>query len=1223
MNSFKEEITANEPSIRVGNVLPENTVNLAYINGPELLSDDSVELYDYSKQVPENTVILDNFKADFHVNSEGILSTGTGNALVPVENVLVTNYYKELPDKQWVPLYYHYRTRFKHYEKEPPYEEYSGNNVNNDVMRVYLGNNIRVLLNGVPTTENYIACLEIDPEATTPVDGSDPLTWIVHVFSEFSSSESKYYTVEYSKWDATNSVARHNYEEILNTEPIFEKTDKDNVESSDTSENKFCAEKLFSEDGYRILVSDETVPLNRIPVLIRWRAKENGGKYSTWKSDTILRGLSLYDEDYGDSTNPNYIIEDGITKKVLCSDVTSLFQSSIAPYTIEWQLWNADTSEWENYALADIEISLDSLTGRVTGVTTRNTGEVIEAPGEINYQHPNTQTAITIEGWLDPPDITINPVIITNLSKSSKGATISCPLSSAWPYYTSPSQAIDGTNPGWALLTGSLLSAFYVRSEESETPPTSTVTATVAFGRQATAIKRVEIVMGSKGIPVKLELRDGNGVWHTLWNSAPTYGDALISLFTGREFVYNSSTGILGATHLRVTIQPSTWYTRRYVYKRHWFHKHYRNLYQSGFDLFEINAYDHYDPPDVERNWYKKITLGLNVTKSSPITFSMKEFLASSEMIPDDPEVQDSLANLHYRVTLGDLTDLYVTPIPDYSPYISATAFKQIIPDWAQTNFKGLLQQMPSDNNTVYFRYNDAMLANTDVKLVISSCKEEASFSRRFSVMTEEDSKIFIKSFGVMNKDEMWFPSINNGRFSRKNLTSDTFLDYYIPEYGSQPFYPSEPYMYVEREIPEYIDGTTIRVKYKPLHVTYDINGSINNLNVYLDNNGVLIAIPVISWNMYTGDIMLDRKINTSDDIYVDYFYRCNHLIYKGCTFKEIKTKDILVNLIAGDNTIKFWHALSATPTDEECVPDIDKIEIIPSVGEPVILEAESQYNLLSGTATISNYSLASEGKIVTNIKGGENNFIQFNQVNVPSSDTYTMRVYYRADGDIDDVSIVVNEGVAMNEDFSSTSIFHYLDLNTMPGHVYLDDLGIQNQSAALFDKNIWLYVIPVFVLDYSTGETIVNDAAIYHRILDKNIPEYEVNALIKGDNPVGTFIIGKIEVKRPAIPAMISVTDARRYGGGIKENISKESLEKEHMESLYTWDIGSWDGMPYPSNGVIEITLPESLLKEYGGNFTREEIEGTKDSKDRKEPDGIINQHVAFGVYVFVQYKK
>jgi hypothetical protein len=1040
MNYFKEEISAGQPSLRVGDRIPENSVNLAYVSGPELVSADAVELYDYTNKIPMDTVVVDDFKGEFFVGPDRALISNTGSELVPIENALVTGYYKELTDGTWIPMYYKYASRYKHYEKDPPLTTDNAPNINE---RIYLGHNIRVLCNDKPADGNYIITLQQNGPA-------GDYTWKVRVYSEFTSSKDLWYVLEYSKWNSANSII-HNFEELYNSEPTYAKTDNTTILSAADGEQLYSLEKVSTEDGYRVYVAEDDDPLTRDPVLFRWRIIDNNGARSSWQSDILYRIQSMYDEDFV-SPYDKYILEDDIAKKILCNNVGKLFQQEFPPYTEEHQVWNGAAWVADETTKANLDINA---TGRLSAYTTFNTGDKIEQPGIISKEYPRTSVEFTVEGWLDPLQVT--PARTTNVTKSKYGATVSSDLNTGQFTATSVNNCIDGTNPFWFLKIAPLSGGIYsARSSESSNPPIAQALIDITLP-QAKSIHKIEVVLGSRGKVVKLEVRKSDNSVQTIWANAsavPSVSRPPSILHSGRYFVWNSGdyTGIADVTHIYVTVETSKWITKDYGWFINWLGI--RDKYQTGFDVYEINAYNTVDPPDIE--WNKKDTIPVTISKASQASFDVESLLRDNGFVPEGV----TQSNLFYRITLGDVDDG-----SEYNPYISMMLFKNNL----RVAGEGI-------TNSIKFRFND--FNGTAMNIKLTAQQEDTLYSKRFSVKTSGEGRIFIERFEDMNRDEMWLPKINNGRMTRKNYIEDTFLDYYLPEYGAQPFYPNQPYMYVVREQAEYVDGSTIKIGKTPMYVTYDANGELTNLNVYIESDEaatpVTTPIEVINWNMYTGEIKVNRKLSFTDNIYVDYYYNCQYLIYKG------------------------WA-------------DVD------------------------------------------------------------------------------------------------ASRFYTLDFNPMPGHVYMDDNGVMKDSSELMEKSVYFYLLPT----YTSNGFGAPYGSIRHKVFTRETSEsVAINSILALPEcqGAGVIILGRIDAKRPAIPRMIEVTDSRRRGGGFKDMYSPAAIDNIHPEAAFIWDIGAWDGLPYPSNGVIEVTVPRYLLND--GKFTEKEILD------------IINKHIAFGVYVFIQYK-
>jgi hypothetical protein len=59
------------------------------------------------------------------------------------------------------------------------------------------------------------------------------------------------------------------------------------------------------------------------------------------------------------------------------------------------------------------------------------------------------------------------------------------------------------------------------------------------------------------------------------------------------------------------------------------------------------------------------------------------------------------------------------------------------------------------------------------------------------------------------------------------------------------------------------------------------------------------------------------------------------------------------------------------------------------------------------------------------------------------------------------------------------------------------------------------------------------------------------------------------------------TVTDIRRRGGGL------DAADRDIPQAAGFWDLGYWDGKPYPLAGGLAVYLPEALLT----NLTRDQI--------------------------------
>lgn len=1082
---FKPEIEAGEPTLRIGNRLPDGSVNLAFIDGPPLESENTVELFSYA--LSESGLSQVDFQSDFYVDSNRILRNKQDIAKVPIEDILITNLYKVDGEKE-IPLWYTYTTRFYHYEVTPPTKADATGRV------WYAGQNIEILHGETRVTDNF----EIEI-----VETDTPNVYKVIVYSNFTASEDDFYYIKYSRCNADGSNRRYGFSELYNCTPYFtyvgsEPENIAAVVSAPPKERIFALEKLHNEDGYIIYVPENTDLVDRTPVLFRWRVqgliKDSNGVvtktyYSAWKSEPIFKKESLFEEDYFDYTGkPRYIDSGGIAVKTLANNTYLLLGAPADEILVEHEIW--EDNKWVKDAGNIVAIDYNPSEDTITAYTTKSTGAVSRQPGLAEHSYRVHHTYMTIEGYLDPP--VDEPAVMTNVAKKSKGAsaTTNCNYSH-FPEHSIPEDAIDGYHGTVAkkfdilgilgvlnlgpiisdiisgIIIGSTSGKWYARSKESTDPPTTPTTTTVNFNG-AKNINRVEVTMGEKGSISKLELlrNDGSATTIPITRSVTTSSH--------RTFIWESNPAtepIPNCTGVRVTVAPSKWKTRSAKYLLGLI-KLSSAKYQTGFDIFEIDAYDYYDPDPL--TWSRKVAIPITAKEDMPLKLRLYDIIKDNDLLPPEDLPK---SDIYYKITFGDTTDPDL--VCDYNPFVSFFFEKK------QITWKGLLPiteyapARPHEDGTFTLSYNDASTANVMPQVESS----EVMFSQKFSATSYSGTNIYMVPFEDLNSDEMWLPQIHNGRMLIDNPAEKLRFEYYIPEYGAQCFYPDLPYMYSKQEPAEYIDNYTIRVSKTPMHVVCDESGAPTGegghyfLRVYTEAlNGEPSYLPIINWNIFTGEIRLGRSITPQDTVYCDYYYKQEHYIYQG-----------------------FYD--------------------------------------------------------------------------------------------------------------HSSERFYYLDLNPMPGHVCTYPLpdpitgelaGVPEELPTwevLNNKAVYLYIMPTFSysLDFSKGEApIPAEGAVLRHVITERDETPEL--------PPGALLLGKIHLNNPVIPDIIKVTDCRRRGGGFKDTLSLDVIKQKHKEAESIWDIGTLDGRPYPSNGVIELTVP---------------IEFKGREEEIKE---IVKKWTAFGVYVFIK---
>lgn len=185
------------------------------------------------------------------------------------------------------------------------------------------------------------------------------------------------------------------------------------------------------------------------------------------------------------------------------------------------------------------------------------------------------------------------------------------------------------------------------------------------------------------------------------------------------------------------------------------------------------------------------------------------------------------------------------------------------------------------------------------------------------------------------------------------------------------------------------------------------------------------------------------------------------------------------------------------------------------------------------------------------------------------------------------------------------TDKFWSLDLNPSSGHYITirdpaDGEVKDLPSFKLIDKTIYIYVKPAAkITKMINGE---------FRLLEPVRPNtiFHSFELIEGTE---AMLLGEVRVRPSSNQRSIQIVDTRVRGGGLKPEITEEIMGMFEKESHFYWDIGYWDGKPFPENAVINIKIAKSVLKEYGGHMTRAEVEDK------------LEKHLGYGVFPIIEF--
>ena len=164
--------------------------------------------------------------------------------------------------------------------------------------------------------------------------------------------------------------------------------------------------------------------------------------------------------------------------------------------------------------------------------------------------------------------------------------------------------------------------------------------------------------------------------------------------------------------------------------------------------------------------------------------------------------------------------------------------------------------------------------------------------------------------------------------------------------------------------------------------------------------------------------------------------------------------------------------------------------------------------------------------------------------------------------------------------------VYKGVNLNPTPQH-----------SPYLVERFVVFYLVP-----YRSSAGLRNSTCIRHAIGDTL--EGAISELAKGvtgQTPI--VLLGAVRTRQVEDAVDVSVYDARRPGGGVKEEVDATKVESE---AWFYADIGNYDGRPYPGNAVVIVKLPESVKTV----FAEDEVQD------------LIHRHLALGVLPIVDYE-
>ncbi len=507
---------------------------------------------------------------------------------------------------------------------------------------------------------------------------------------------------------------------------------------------------------------------------------------------------------------------------------------------------------------------------------------------------------------------------------------------------------------------------------------------------------------------------------------------------------------------------------------------------------------------------------------------------------------------------------------------------------------------------------------------------------RRYSVSTREGGQIFVERPRSNDTRDNWYLRIHNGSFIKKDLGYNELKELYknpsayeryqsrvfgwqhykIPEYDRQVFHMKKGLRQKNAETAIYLDGRTIQVSHSPLVIDEgEIKGEF--LRSY-DKQRKIFTASKNKWKKsYPVQVYVDENSDGQFILWKEGFdidYEYGYIIFEDTVLGQVKAD------YAYDNLEVFRRKFSnqqerdvrLTTTDRK-VWRSTQANWLP-FPTPRVYQGEDR-QLLPTTAYRISYA---DGAIIFNEDKYDFIFADYycaedEVLEVLDVDIDNGRIYLKDPISFKDevyVNYMFEENFYEYKGYfdENLGIFFHLDFNPLPGHV--STMPVKKKegekeyvvyervpSVKLLNKDIYIYVLP-----YHDGFGVYRSNTVRHCF---SVEEWKH---IQEMNP-RALLLSIVHVREHTQVEDTVVMDARTRGGGLKETISRQQIKEVQPDSLSHWDMGTWDGEAYSQQGVIVIKVPRSVLQEYGGRFSEEEV------------INIVDKHKAAGIYPIVEF--
>ncbi len=1190
-NSHKQQLESGTYSLRVGNSVPQDGVNLAYI-GNTKSNVTSGEVHITHNKEYKSTDALEEI---MYVDEDYILRSKYQSDMIYSDKILITDVFTE--DAEQVPLYYKYKLKELVDKTVSSPTTYTGSNIK-----------IRKINGNLTSSQKYKIVLypELDIQGT-PTGLSE-----VYIYTNFMSDKDNTYQIFYPRH--TESGEETNYMELPDLSPVFEEVDKVTPWPGQYAGQKYYATEIQEDLGYVVYVSskgEKFINEARTPNAFQYKVDIKAESICNASNPKTLNVGIIEIKAYpgipingvinmltgegglADKTIPSYLTLKNPHPYLMQTDNRSnidWIDESFEEDRYSYRYWEADINMPLRH-MYDYDILIITGYGQLTeDIFTNkhqdNFEKYLRHGGTVWIDNNGTEEQSLI-GIVNSSSEPIFPIKFNfNLQEDAEDLVKSDYLNILSRYYD-----IDD-------IAG-LVDDVYIELVDVDEQDIENLLVIGEGQNKLTICKYLDkgkLILSSTGIlsgvtsadtasvetAINILLRMSELKWTTsgYLNSSILHKNALHDIDYSHDML--AQPYVNGYSNAD---PPSTVSLKRIIPNLFDAMQNYSSLQPNNIMEYKVSTNDSdihispqkttYEPTDTVYVYANKPSQRLNLPADIKleIEYPLMEFEYTIEAFTHEPgtnnayEEYDQTSTLVHTSTvsakdgikdLGHLSTL-LPGLRAGSQWVdkSLVYYKIRLGRYIDDSFIETANSKKV-NLVIYDNAKERYHVSRDGYLILSS--SDISNNMQIKVYTDSYSTIITSYLSVFTEPTSirlrepadkyeaypWHIRISNGTFSDKiatmrdkfgNSVIESIEEYYykIPEYYNQPFMPPEQTSTKLRtfEVAKFIDSDLIQVSRVPIALD-------NQLKVF----------------------RRDSRRDTEGEIlqYSD-----------GFSFSSINTNWLVrpEPILRRRNGNQIHSSLYTINYEEGTVDFLNKTSDV-----------------------FADYSYASDTELEVSSIDRNSGLVQLSN-DIRYTDTILVTYYY-------------NERYLVYTGYKDGDTFWHLDVNPAPGHLItyptIEDEEVKPRDVdtyRLLGETVYVYMIP-----YKIGETY-NNQTIRHVF---SLDEWKA---IRQAMPEAK-LLGHVQVREDSTVDDLVLFDTRRRGGGLKESLNPANTSAEHY-----WDIGNWNGKAYQTQGVSVISIPKRALDAHVKQQT-----GTKDFKKAKdEIREIIQRHLAFGVFPIINY--